>query len=210
MTRAGTLAGWIAVTLLVSSGCRGQQPSGATAVTVPAPVPCARVDAAIATGVHADTLAGSYRLTLTAQSGSRSGHSTSGSLVLTRYGSHVPPVASAASGATHYPLYGSTSITPDSVGAAAPGAVGATDLDAPGVLVMEWPSGGAAPGTSMMLRFGANANRGGPTPIEGEHLALTVTALSPMRFSGTWSSGLPGKTASGYFCADRVAARGQH
>lgn len=174
---------------------------------VPAPaVACAPAEGTLPAGARADALAGEYRLTLAATRGARAGQSTAASLRLLPLRGQ-PPVAPAA-GAS-YPLYGGTDAALAEVGAVAHGSPAPADPAGPGVLVMAWPRPNAPAGTNeVMLRLGADANRGNARPFDGAFTALTVTEIAAGRFAGTWESGGGDVQAGGYFCADRVPSRG--
>lgn len=168
------------------------------------PGPCAPV-AASEGGVRAAGLAGEYRLTLAATRGPRAGGSVTGRLRLAEY-----PRPGTGPGNVLYPLHGTAVLALDSVGARAPGDIGAADAARPGVRVIEWQR---ADGTSptprrqVTLRFGADANGPDTGRIEGTHLALFVDSVAPGGFYGRWDSGTPDQRAAGHFCAQRAAAR---
>lgn len=189
----------VAALLLAAGGaaaCRAQ-PSVA-------PAPCAPVHGQLAAGASAGGLAGEYRLTLVATQGPRAGRSVAGRLRLAAY---ARPVQDA--GGVRYPLHGSAAIALDSVGALAPGDIGAANPARPGVRLIEWQRGGGtqpAPRPQVTLRLGADANGAETGRIEGTHMALFVDSLSPGGFAGRWDSGAEGRRAGGHFCAERVAA----
>jgi hypothetical protein len=62
-------------------------------------------------------------------------------------------------------------------------------------------------GRQLVLRFGADANGGGPPRFDGSYLALYVDRLPAQRILGRWSSGYAEHEAGGYFCAERQATR---
>jgi len=103
-----------------------------------------------------------------------------------------------------YPLYGGAELALDSIGAVTPGDIGRADAAAPGVLVIEWRRAGPEPAEQITLRFGADANRGGPDRFDGAHLALQVAMSEHDRFAGIWDSGGGDARAGGYFCAQRA------
>ena len=103
-----------------------------------------------------------------------------------------------------YPLYGGAELALDSVGAIAAGDIARAEAAAPGVLVMEWQRATPEPAPQITLRFGADANRGGPRRFDGPYLALQVAASERDRFAGIWNSGGGEERAGGYFCAQRV------
>ncbi|HYR10425.1 MAG TPA: hypothetical protein VEQ60_21805 [Longimicrobium sp.] len=182
------LAGW---------ACPGRAPA-------PAAVACAPVAGELAAGARTDALAGAFRLTLVADRGPFTGRSVEGTLRLQPFGARPVPVPAAAG--FRYPLFGGTDVDLAAVGAVAPGAVDRADAARPGVLVLESVPGGPAGRNSVMLRLGADANRGGDPRFDGAFTALTVTAIDAGRFAGRWQSGGGDQQASGYFCAERIGA----
>jgi hypothetical protein len=183
------LAGW---------ACPGRAPA-------PAAVACAPAGGELAAGARADALAGAFRLTLAAERGPFAGRSAEGTLQLQPFGARPIPVPPSAG--VRYPLFGGTDVDLAAVGAVAPGAVDRADAARPGVLVMEMSAPSAPAGTNrVMLRLGADANRGGDPRFDGAFTALTVTAIEGGRFAGRWQSGGGDQQASGYFCAERIGA----
>ena len=121
---------------------------------------------------------------LVATSGALAGHSSSGSLSLG-------------------PRFGRAAIDLATVGAVAPGDIASADSAGPGVLVVESPNATGA--GALILRFGADANRSDRQPFDGAHMALFVDAVSSSGINGRWTSGVDTKSATGYFCAERVS-----
>lgn len=182
------LAGWTAA-------CPGGTPAAAA--------PCPPVEGELAPGARADVLEGEFRLTLVATRGPAAGASTTGTLRLEAFGGRPGPVP--AQPGVRVPLFGGTDVDLAAVGAIAPGAIGEADPARPGVLVLEWPRPGAPAGTNeVTLRLGADANRGGELRFDGAYMALSVAALSPGRFAGSWRSGGGDHQAGGHFCAERI------
>lgn len=167
----------------------------------PASAPCAPAAGPLAAGARADALAGDFRLTLVASRGPQAGQSVSGRLTLRPFGSRPVPVPAAPG--VRYPLFGGTEVDLAAVGALALGEVRPADAARPGVLVMEWAQSGVQ---QITLRLGADANQGGSQRFDGTYTALTVTAVSPDGFAGTWESGAGEPVAGGHFCAE--ATRG--
>jgi hypothetical protein len=177
--------------------------------SAPAPaVPCSPVAGQLPAGASADAFGagGSYRLTLVATAGAKSGQTTSGTLRLTRYAGagRTPPPAGEPGSNARYPLYGSAEIALDGVGAAAAGAITSSSEARPGVLVIERTPDTPNASKEITLRFGADANRAdATTPFDGTYMALFVHELTANGFAGRWSSGAAGQEASGHFCASR-------
>ena len=98
------------------------------------------------------------------------------------------------------PLYGSTDVSLEAVGAVRVGSLSSEDPAFPGVLVIESETG-ASP--SILLRLGADANRRTLVRFDGGYTVLTVVEVGDESFSGTWSSGVRGPDSGGFFCATR-------
>lgn len=171
-----------------------------------APPECAPVSGSPSARADAAALVGVFRLTLVASAGHRSGRSVGGQLQLALIGDTTGRPRRVATAYAKEILYGSASIALDSVGALAPGSIQSADPKRPGVLVIDWSHDSA--GVSLReitLRFGAQANEGGPQPFDGTHMGLFVRAVSETGFSGNWDSGTPDVNARGHFCAERTA-----
>jgi hypothetical protein len=207
----GPVTGWAGVRAAprVAAVLVGAAATLAAACPAPAPGalppgPCAPVAASPAAGVRSAGLAGEYRLTLAATRGPHAGRSVTGRLRLVAYDRPIQ-----GAGNVLYPLHGSAALALDSVGAMAPGDVGAADPARPGVRVMEWQRTDGAPNAprpQVTLRFGAGANGPDAGQIEGTHLALFVDSVAPGGFYGRWDSGTPEQRSAGHFCAERVAS----
>ncbi len=107
----------------------------------------------------------------------------------------IPGVAS--------PLYGTTDVGVEVVGALRVGDLSSADPAAPGVLVIESVT---AQGPSILIRFGSDANRRDVLRFDGGFTVLELHEISDDGFSGSWNSGARGPRAAGYFCAERVGA----
>jgi hypothetical protein len=151
--------------------------------------------------------AGEYRLTMVEQvDGAPDGaqtRTTEGSLLLFNQidtlrvftggaGDPIPGVTS--------PLFGSTDVNLEAVGAVRVGSLSSEDPASPGVLVIESETG-ASP--SILLRLGAEANRRALVRFDGGYTVLTVVEVGVESFSGIWSSGVRGPDSEGFFCATR-------
>jgi len=183
-----------ALPLLAALALAGWGPAAcARRAPVPAP-PCAEVQGALPAGAGAEGLAGDFRLTLVATRGARTGASTTGALHLRRNDAGAGPAPAAG---VRYPLHGWARVAVDSVGAVAPGDIGSREAARPGVLVVEEPA-------RLILRFGAEANRGGVVRFDGAYLTLVPATITADGFAGRWNSGVAAQEASGYFCAARA------
>ena len=96
------------------------------------------------------------------------------------------------------PLYGSTDVRVEAVGAVRVGDLSSVDTAAPGVLVIESRTGS---GPTILLRFGSDANRRDLVRFDGGYTVLSVVGIREGGFGGTWSSGTQGPQSSGFFCA---------
>lgn len=198
MTRrpAGVLA-LLVLAAWAPASCGGRPAAAAD------PVSCAPMAGEMPAGGRADGLAGEYRLTLVATRGTRAGKSVSGRLMLRPFEGAARPVTPVAG--ARYPLYGGATLALDSIGAIAAGDISRADAARPGVLVMEWRRATPPPPADQItLRFGADANAGGPNRFDGAHLALNLAATTGDGFAGIWDSAAGDVRAGGYFCAARV------
>jgi hypothetical protein len=170
----------------------------------PAPmVACAAVEGPLDADARTEALDGEFALRLVATRGARAGHVAYGTLRLAGYAAGAGPSIDPRPD-VRYPAHGSAALALDSAGAVAPGDISAASPSRPAVLAIE-QSGSA--GRQLMLRFGADANGGGPPRFDGSYLALYVDELAPDRFAGRWSSGYAEREAGGHFCAERISAR---
>ena len=100
------------------------------------------------------------------------------------------------------PLYGTTTVALDRVGAVKLGDLESADPMKPGVMVMEHRAEqNSLP--DIVLRFGSFANQRDITRFDGGFTALRVKWIQAGNFGGTWESGVTGPEAKGYFCAVR-------
>ena len=151
--------------------------------------------------------AGEYRLTMVEQvDGAPDGaqtRTTEGSLLLFNQidtlrvftggaGDPIPGVTS--------PLFGTTDVNVEAVGAVRVGNLSSRNPASPGVLVIESETG-ASP--SILLRLGSDANRRDLVRFDGGYTVLTVVEVGVESFSGIWSSGVRGPDSEGFFCATR-------
>jgi len=98
------------------------------------------------------------------------------------------------------PLFGSTDVDVEDVGAVRVGSLSSEDPASPGVLVIESETGTSP---SILLRLGSDANRRTLVRFDGGYTVLTVVEITAESFSGTWSSGALGRGSEGFFCATR-------
>jgi hypothetical protein len=163
------------------------------------PQDCAPVETP-ASDLTADGLAGAYTLRLVATSGAKKGAGTGGRLEL-RERDSADRVMERADGSVDttfsFPLYGSAEVDFAPVGATAPGDIGSSDPQSPGVLVIERPRG-------VMLRLGSEANRRGVRRFDGGYTVLQVQRVTDEGFAGTWRSAVGLEESGGHFCAVRA------
>ena len=167
-----------------------------------APAPeCARPEGALATDGSLEGRVGDYRLTMVEEVDGTPTRRVQGSLVLLTQvesfrqfegsaGGSIPGVTS--------PLFGSTDVNVEAVGAVRVGSLSSQDPASPGVLVIESETGTSP---SILLRLGSDANRRDVVRFDGGYAVLTVVEITAESFSGTWSSGARGPGSEGFFCA---------
>jgi hypothetical protein len=191
----------IASACLVSEACRSQS-NGTT------PEACAPVSAALPAAASAEGLAGEYRLNLVASSGPRKGSAAEGTLWLEPQDSsrrYRMGLGGRVDSTVLHPLMGSTDLDLNPVHAVSVGRTDSRDPEQPGVLVIERHARpGKAPHAEITMRLGSDANRSGQIRFDGGYTALRVQKVGPHGFAGSWSSGVTGERAAGYFCATRL------
>ena len=191
-----------------AAGAGGGQAQGAVASAAgtangegaPSPA-CVRPEGALAADASLEGRVGDYRLTMVEEVDGTPTRAVEGSLVLLTQvepfrqfegsaGGSIPGVTS--------PLFGSTDVNVEAVGAVRVGSLSSQDPASPGVLVIESETG-ASP--SILLRLGSDANRRDLVRFDGGYAVLTVVEITAESFSGTWSSGARGPDSEGFFCA---------
>lgn len=216
------VAGWM-IALLMFAGCSpsdGDRPpptqeeplaESSAEETGGAPPPdesvpvaaCLPSEGPLAADASLEGRAGDYRLTMVEKVDGTPTRTAEGSLVLLTQveslrrfegsgGGSIPGVTS--------PLFGSTDIDVEAVGAVRVGDLSSLDPAAPGVLVIESETGTSP---SILLRLGSTANRRDLVRFDGGYAVLTVIEIAAGSFGGTWSSGARGPDSEGVFCATR-------
>ena len=172
--------------------------------SVPAPT-CVLPGGPLPADASLEGRAGEYRLTMVEEvDGDPDGATTrtaEGSLLLFDQMDVLREFAGGAGGpvpGVTSPLYGSTDVDVEAVGAVRVGSLSSEDPASPGVLVIESETG-ASP--SILLRLGADANRRTLVRFDGGYTVLTVVEVGEESFSGIWSSGVRGPDSEGFFCA---------
>jgi hypothetical protein len=99
---------------------------------------------------------------------------------------------------------GRTELSLGEIGAIRMGEIATLDPTKPGVAVLQQETEEAA----ITLRLGSQANQIGNVLFDGGYTALQVKWIESLGFGGSWSSGVRGPEAGGYFCAFRITAGG--
>ena len=151
--------------------------------------------------VMATGLAGEYTLRLVATAGARRGASAEGRLELREQEDGSRGMGDGDAGADttfSYPLRGTAELDFAAVGATLPGDAASADPTAPGVLVIQRPTG-------VMLRLGSEANRAGVRRFDGGYTVLQVQQVTERGFAGTWRSAVQLEESGGHFCAVKAS-----
>jgi hypothetical protein len=189
---------WLGMALVV--GCRACPAEAG-------PQACAPVTSSLPADASAEALAGRYRLQLVASSGANKGGTAGGALQLLPYDSSERQrrlSSGVRDTVNSYPLYGSTDMNLEAVGAVA-GDLGSVDPSRPGVLVIRMAPRSDTAGVRVILRLGAEANRQDLVRFDGGYTVLRVREITGDGFGGDWESGAPMPQAGGHFCAVRTA-----
>jgi hypothetical protein len=165
---------------------------------------CTAQTGPFAAGVSAAELAGPYHLTVVSTTGDSTGRRAEGRLTLEPNDSAHTTVVSMGVPNPNVttPLFGWTDIVGGAVDAVNTGSLGATDPDAPGVLVLESRAAGADASPEIILRLGEYSNRRDQVLFDGGYTVLRVSWVDNGAFGGTWeSAAMNYGSAGGYFCA---------
>lgn len=195
---------WLAIGACSSSG-RDAGSAGEPAEEVADVAECLAVSGPLPADGSLRGAAGEYDLTLVERTDAGDGRSVAGRLVLEGQREDLREFAGsdgAAIPGVLAPLYGTTDVRLESVGAIRVGDLASADPEAPGVLVIESQT---ADGPSILVRFGSDANRRDLIRFDGGFMVLSVREIEDGGFAGTWASGAQGPKTEGYFCAVRVA-----
>ena len=169
---------------------------------------CEAVTGTLAADATMDGRSGEYAVTLVATSGSKSGDRTSGQLRLLEQTGDLrefAPPGVEMDTKVSVPLYGAAGLQLELVGAVAAGDLSSLDPERPGVMAMESRAvRDGAERAMILLRFGSESNRRDVVAFDGAYMVMAVRALSDQGFLGDWRSGVFGREARGYFCADRT------
>jgi hypothetical protein len=165
---------------------------------------CRPVEGPFTASAPWDSLAGTWQLTLVAGSGPMAGHREEGALWLQAQDSALRHLDRPGPTTVTVPVIGTTDIALEQVGAVRIGDVRSTDPGQPGVAI--WASRAPDGSVSAVMRIGQEAIRSNLVRIEGGYTALFLRHVSVNAIRGGWASGVSTETASGYFCAERVAS----
>lgn len=192
--------------LLTAVGCARPPDGNGRAATVA----CAERAGPLEGGTRAAELAGTYELTLVATSGDSTGSRAEGRLTLQPNDSAHAVVRGMGSDTPRpnvsTPLFGWTDLPAGQVDAVNTGSLGATDPDAPGVLVIESIAEETGTPRDIILRLGAFSNDRGRLLFDGGYTVLRVSWIDDGAFGGSWeSAAMNYGSAGGYFCARPAA-----
>jgi hypothetical protein len=175
--------------------------TGTDGVEVALAASCVPPAGPVANDASLEGRAGEYRLTMVEQVDRSPSRTTTGSLTLLAQVESLRQFAGSTGGSipgVTSPLFGSTDVNVEGVGAVRMGSLLSKDPESPGVLVIESETG-ASP--SILMRLGSDANRRDLVRFDGGYAVLTVVEITEESFSGTWSSGAGGPDSEGFFCA---------
>ena len=175
--------------------------TGTDGVEVALAAACVPPAGPVANDASLEGRAGEYRLTMVEQVDRSPSRTTTGSLTLLAQVESLRQFAGSAGGSipgVTSPLFGSTDVNVEGVGAVRVGSLLSEDPESPGVLVIESETGA---GPSILMRLGSDANSRDLVRFDGGYAVLTVVEITEESFSGTWSSGARGPDSEGFFCA---------
>ncbi len=178
----------------------GASAAPASSGSAPAPA-CVPPEGQLAVDASLEGREGDYRLTMVQQVDGTSTRTAEGALALLTQVDSLRQFQGNAGGAipgVSSPLFGSTDVNIESVGAVLVGNLSSQDPASPGVLVIESETGS---GPSILLRLGSDANRRDLVRFDGGYAVLNVEEITVESFGGTWSSGALGLESEGFFCA---------
>jgi hypothetical protein len=171
------------------------------------PEECTPVTAPLPATATTEGREGTYRLKLVATSGTKQGAVAEGTLWLQEQDSSLwyrTRLDGRLDSTTAHPLFGTAEIDLNSLDAVLVGSTMSRDPLQPGVLVIERRAASGKPPVSITMRLGSEANRQDQQRFDGGYTALRVQHVGPGRLAGSWSSGVTGERAAGYFCATRT------
>jgi hypothetical protein len=162
---------------------------------------CVPPEGPLAADASLEGRAGEYRLVMVEEIDGNPARTVEGSLTLLPQPEALRRFAGSAGGSipgVTSPLFGSTDVNVEGVGAVRVGSLSSEEPDSPGVLVIESDTGA---GQSILVRLGSDANRRDLVRFDGGYAVLNVVEITTESFGGTWSSGARGPDSEGFFCA---------
>ncbi|MCH7890209.1 MAG: hypothetical protein IH921_01780 [Gemmatimonadetes bacterium] len=165
------------------------------------PPACVRPEGVLAADASLEGRAGDYRLRMIEEVDGNPARTAEGSLVLLNQVESLRQFEGTAGGpipGVTSPLFGTTDVNVEAVGAVRVGNLSSRNPASPGVLVIESETGTSP---SILLRLGSDANRRDLVRFDGGYAVLRVVEITAESFSGTWSSGARGPDSEGFFCA---------
>jgi hypothetical protein len=163
---------------------------------------CVPVEGRLPADVPWDSLPGSWRLTLVAATGPKAGTRVEGKMTLQARDPAVRRMESPGTTAITVPIFGTTDIALEDVGAVRIGNVQSADPAQPGLAI--WVSTDADTAVSAVLRIGQEALRTDIVRIDGGYTALFLRQVSSASIRGGWTSAVtPSESSAGHFCAVR-------
>jgi hypothetical protein len=163
---------------------------------------CLPVEGRLAADVPWDSLPGSWRLTLVATAGPKAGTRVEGTMTLQARDPAVRRMESPGSTVITVPIFGTTDVALEEVGAVRIGNVESADSSQPGLAI--WVSEVPDRSVSAVLRIGQEALRTDIVRFDGGYTALFLQEVSSSSIRGGWKSAVtPMESSSGHFCAVR-------
>jgi hypothetical protein len=163
---------------------------------------CRPVEGRVSAATPWDSLPGSWRLTLVATGGPRSGGSVQGTLTLRAQEASLRRVDRPGPDVVTVPVTGATDVAVEQVGAQRIGNLQSADPQRPGAAI--WVSQGQDGGVSAVMRIGEEMIHSSLVRFEGAYTVLYLRQVSASGIYGGWASGVTGQEASGHFCAVRA------
>jgi hypothetical protein len=194
--RGGTAA--LTVAAVAAVACAGHGRAGGTAKGDE----CLPVEGRLTAEVPWDSLPGSWRLTLVATAGPKAGTRVEGTMTLQARDPAVRRMESPGSTVITVPIFGTTDVALEEVGAVRIGNVESADSSQPGLAI--WVSEVPDRSVSAVLRIGQEALRTDIVRFDGGYTALFLQEVSSSSIRGGWKSAVtPMESSSGHFCAVR-------
>lgn len=163
---------------------------------------CLPVEGRLTAAVPWDSLPGRWRLTLVAATGPKAGSRVEGTMTLQARDPAVRRMESPGTTVITVPIFGTTDVALEEVGAVRIGNVQSADSSQPGLAI--WVSEVPDRSVSAVLRIGQEALRTDIVRFDGGYTALFLQEVSSSSIRGGWKSAVtPMESSSGHFCAVR-------